>query len=131
MEIRHLVDTNRLTDFFRRDPAVVKFIEEAAEVFVPFIVLAEMEAGFLLGNPKIGPNNESMLLSFLQKPSVLALYPDRETTKVFAHLFAQVRAAGTPIPTNDLWIASLAVQHNLTLLTRDRHFDRIPQVSRI
>jgi tRNA(fMet)-specific endonuclease VapC len=126
-----LVDTNRLTDFFRRDPVVVKLIEEATEVFIPFIVLAEIEAGFLLGNPKIRPNNESMLLQLLQKPSVFGIYPDRETTRVFAHLFAQMRAAGTPIPTNDLWIASLAVQHNLAVLTRNRHFDRIPQVSTI
>jgi len=128
--VRLLFDTNRLTDFLRSEPVVVGLVEKALEVFVPFIALAEIEAGFLLGDPRKRPNNEGLLLGLLQMPSVAILYPDRETTRVFARLFAQMRQAGTPIPTNDLWIASLAVQHNLTLLTRDRHFARIAQVSR-
>ncbi len=58
------------------------------------------------------------------------LFPTRETSEYYARLFAQLRKAGTPIPTNDLWIASLAVQHELTLLSRDDHFDKLPQLLR-
>jgi tRNA(fMet)-specific endonuclease VapC len=44
---------------------------------------------------------------------------------------AELKRAGTPIPTNDLWIAALCRQHDLPLLSRDRHFDRVPGLRRI
>jgi predicted nucleic acid-binding protein len=71
-----------------------------------------------------------MLNNFLRLPGVGVLYADRETTEVYARLFLQLRRAGGPIPTKDLWIASLAVQHQLTLVSRDEHFDKLPQVIR-
>ena len=129
--MRLLVDTNRLGDALNQDAKVTSIIESAIEVFVPFIALAEIQAGFLGGSLKRLAHNEALLARVLQMPSVFSLYPDRETNQIYAKLFVQMRQAGTPIPTNDLWIASLAVQHGLTLLTRDGHFARIPQVSRI
>jgi predicted nucleic acid-binding protein len=45
-------------------------------------------------------------------------------------VYAQLRRQGTPIPTNDMWIAALTSQHDLALCTRDRHFDRLPQIPR-
>ena|ERR1022692_1540342 len=128
--MRLLLDTNRLGDTLNQDAKVISIIELAIEVFVPFIALAEIQAGFLGGSPKRLAHNEALLARLLQMPSVFSLYPDRGTNQIYAQLYDQLREAGTPIPTNDLWIASLAVQHNLTLLTRDRHFARIPQVSR-
>jgi tRNA(fMet)-specific endonuclease VapC len=129
--MRLLLDTNRLTDALRLDDAVTQLIEEAEEVFVPFISLGEIQAGFEGGNPRSRPQNEARLLAFLKMPGVVCLYADRETTAIYARLFVQLRQAGTPVPTNDLWIASLAIQHQLTLATRDLHFAKIPQVSRI
>src|SRR5689334_8742203 len=131
MEVRLLVDTNRLTDILRREPSVVRIVEDAEEVFVPFVALAEIEAGFLGGSPKRQAENEGLLQQFLQIPGVAPLYPDRETTRIFGRLFVQLRKAGTPVPTNDLWIASLALQHQLTVLTRDSHFHKIAQLMRI
>lgn len=55
---------------------------------------------------------------------------DEETTHHFARIFAQLRLQGTPIPVNDIWIAALAVQHDLLLFSRDQHFDCLPQVAR-
>ena len=129
--MRVLLDTNRLTDALRREPAVTGIVQLASEVFLPFVVLAEIKAGFEGGNQRQRPHNEGLLLHFLQMPSVSGLYPDVETTEVYARLFTQLRRAGTPVPTNDIWIASLAVQHQLTLVTRDEHFGKIPQVSRL
>jgi len=126
--VRILVDTNRLTDALRQEPAVVSLVEQAAELWIPFVVLAEIKAGFLRGDPRRRAHNEALLLRFLTLRSVDVLYPDRETTEVYARLFVQLRQAGTPIPTNDLWIASLAVQHQLLVLTRDSHFSKVPQV---
>ena len=68
---------------------------------------------------------------FLASPRVGVLYADEATTRSYAGLFAQLRRQGTPIPTNDLWIAALAVQHGLALHSRDAHFDSIPQLLRV
>jgi tRNA(fMet)-specific endonuclease VapC len=127
--MRLLLDTNRLTDLLRGDAEVVEIVERAAEVFVPFVTLAEIKSGFQGGKVRLQVHNEALLANFLVLPGVSAIYADRETTEVYARLYAQLRKAGTPVPTNDLWIASLAVQHSLSLFTRDRHFHRIPQVS--
>jgi len=131
MEVSILLDTNRLTDALRQEPPVVTLIERAPEVYVPFVALAEMKAGFLGGDQRRRAHNEALLLRFLRLRSVNVLYADRETTGVYARLFLQLRQAGTPIPTNDLWIASLAVQHQLALVTRDAHFGKVPQVARL
>jgi tRNA(fMet)-specific endonuclease VapC len=57
--------------------------------------------------------------------------PGRDTAEHYARLFVQLKRAGTPAPDNDLWIAALALEHDLRLVTRDRHFARIPQLMRI
>src|SRR5438067_9031319 len=102
---RLLLDTNRLTDALRKDVAVVAILDRAVEVWLPFIALAEIRGGFLAGTRL--DRNEAMLNALLHKPGVDVLYADRETTEVYARLFFQLKRTGTPIPTNDLWIASL------------------------
>jgi predicted nucleic acid-binding protein len=71
---------------------------------------------------------ERVLRKFLENPGIDVLYPGDGTTRVYAGLYRQLRRQGTPIPINDLWIASLAVEHNLALFTRDRHFHHLPQL---
>ena len=110
-------------------PSTVKILEQASEVWLPFIAVAEIKAGFLIGSKPLV--NESLLSGFLRLPGVGILYADRETTEVYARLYLQLRRAGHPIPTNDLWIASLAVQHQLTLASPDEHFDKLPQILRV
>jgi tRNA(fMet)-specific endonuclease VapC len=89
-------------------------------------VLAELRAGFSLGSK--GPQNEAALRRFLFKPSVEVLYADEQTTHHYASVYRQLRRQGTPIPTNDMWIAALVLQHSLTLCARDAHFDALPQL---
>jgi len=127
--VRVLLDTNCLTDGLRgTDPELARKLEEAVEVHIPFVTLAEIKAGFLVGRRTA--ENEGLLAAFLRLPGVSVLFTDHQTTDVYARLFQQLRRAGTPIPTNDLWIASLAVQHQLMLLSRDEHFAKFPQVSK-
>jgi tRNA(fMet)-specific endonuclease VapC len=92
-------------------------------------VLGELRAGFLGGNRAAA--NEQILIAFLAQPGVRVLVPDELTTHHYATLFNQLRQQATPIPTNDLWIAALVVQHGLMLYTRDAHFDRLPQIHRL
>jgi tRNA(fMet)-specific endonuclease VapC len=127
--MRVLVDSNRYRDFCEGIPEVVGFFRQASEINIPFIAVAELRAGFACGARSLA--NERVLTQFLQRPRVNLLLADGETTRHYASLFRQLRAQGTPIPTNDLWIAALAIQHDLILLSRDEHFRHLPQIERL
>ena len=126
MEVRVALDTNRLTDLFQGDSELADRLGECDEVWLPLMVLAEIKAGFYGGSQQ--HRNELLLQSFLAKPTVGIMLPARETAEHYARLFVQLKRAGTPIPDNDLWIAALALEHDLQLITRDRHFKSIPQL---
>jgi len=126
--VRILLDTNGYTDFCRNDARTVRTVRGAEAVFLPFVTVAELRAGFRCGT--VATRNEAVLAGFMSVPRVRVLFADEPTTRVYAELFAQLRHQGTPVPTNDLWIAALAVQHNLTVCSRDAHFDHFPQIPR-
>jgi tRNA(fMet)-specific endonuclease VapC len=127
--VRLTLDTNRYTDLCRGEVSVVETAEIAEEVWLPFIVLGELRAGFAVGSQ--GPRNEAVLRRFLLKSRVGVLYADEQTTHHYAAVYRQLRKQGTPIPTNDMWIAALVLQHSLVLFARDTHFDMLPQLTRI
>jgi tRNA(fMet)-specific endonuclease VapC len=127
--MRAALDMHRYVDFSRGVPEVVDQIRKLEHVFMPVFVLAELRAGFLCGTKAV--HNERALVEFLNSARVEVLYPDEATTHHYARLFAQLRRQGTPIPTGDLWIAALVLQHDLYLFARDRHFDHIAQIARI
>ncbi len=127
--MRVLVDTNRYRDFCQGAEAVVSLFRQASQIHIPFIVVGELRAGFACGTKSLA--NERTLTRFLQRSRVNLLLANDETTRHYANLFRQLRSQGTPIPTNDLWIAALAVQHDLILLSRDNHFRHLPQIERI
>jgi tRNA(fMet)-specific endonuclease VapC len=126
--VRLALDTNRYTDLCRGNVPVVQAVELADEVWLPFIVLGELRAGFAVGTQ--GPRNEAVLRRFLLKSGVGVLYADEETTHHYSTVYRQLRKQGTPIPTNDMWIAALVLQHSLVLCARDAHFDALPQLTR-
>jgi len=126
--MRVAVDTNRLTDLLRGDARLAERLGACDEVWVPLMVLGEIKAGFLGGAQR--HRNEALLQRFLAKATVSVLLPGRETAEHYGRIFVQLKRAGTPVPDNDLWIAALALEHDLTLITRDRHFERIPQLPR-
>jgi tRNA(fMet)-specific endonuclease VapC len=96
------------------------------EVWIPLMVLGEIKAGFYGGTQQ--HRNEILLRRLLAKPTVGVLFPGRETAEQYARLFVQLKRAGTPVPDNDLWIAALALEKDLALITRDQHFEHIPQL---
>lgn len=128
MAIRVAIDTNRYTDLCRGVPEVRSLLETADEVLVPFVVLGELRAGFAVG--RCGSDNERVLRAFFPREGVRVLCADAQTTHHYAAVYAQLRRQGTPIPTNDIWIAALVLQHDLLLHARDRHFDSLPQLVR-
>ncbi|HEY4393639.1 MAG TPA: type II toxin-antitoxin system VapC family toxin [Polyangia bacterium] len=122
------LDANRYDDLLTGDEKVADVVESADEVHLPFVVVGELRAGFAAGNRAV--ENERLLRRFLLKEGVEILLADEQTTHHYAAVYAQLRRQGTPIPTNDMWIAALTLQHDLVLCTRDRHFDRLPQIPR-
>jgi tRNA(fMet)-specific endonuclease VapC len=107
----------------------VALLENAEAIVLPFVVLGELRAGFAHGRRQA--ENERILQRFILKDGVLLLFADHQTTHHYAALFRQLRKQGTPIPTNDLWLAALVLQHNLALHARDKHFNHLPQLVRI
>lgn len=127
--MRVALDTNRYVDFCRGVPDVVTTLENAAAVLLPSVVVGELRGGFAVGTQ--GASNERVLRRFLMKDGVSLLLADEQSTHHYAAVFRQLRIQGTPIPTNDMWIAALVAQHDLTLYARDRHFDHLPQLVRV
>ncbi len=127
--MRIALDANRYSDYVSGLDTAREPIRHAEEIVLPFVVIAELRGGFGLGSRE--NENENLLRRFLRSPRVSVLFADDKTTHVYADLFVELRRAGTPIPTNDLWIAALVLQHDLTLFTRDRHFGHVPRVRRI
>ena len=127
--MRIAIDTNRYVDFAKGLPEAGEQLRRADEILVPFVVLGELRAGFA-GGTRTG-ENEANLVRFLDSRRVETLFADEDTTHHYARLFHQLRRQGTPIPTNDLWIAALVVQHELHLFARDAHFDHLAQLPRL
>ena len=126
--MRLALDTNRYVDLCKGVAETARLVSTAEAVFLPFVVVAELRAGFAFG--RRAAENERVLRRLLLKEGVAILYADDQTTHHYAAAFRQLRLQGTPIPTNDLWIAALVLQYNLTLHARDRHFDHLPQIGR-
>ena len=125
--MRVALDTNRLTDLFQGDAALAEWLGICDEVWSPLIVLGELKARFYGSTQQT--RNEALLQGLLAKTTGGVLLPSRETAEHYARLFVQLKRVGTPVPDNDLWIAALVLEHDLRLITRDRHFQRIPQLS--
>jgi tRNA(fMet)-specific endonuclease VapC len=126
--MRLALDTNRYTDLCRGQQPVLELVEQADEVWLPFVVVGELRAGFAAGTQ--GSRNEAILRRFLLKPGVDILYADEQTTHHYANIYRQLRKQGTPIPTNDMWIAALVLEHSLVLCARDAHFEALAQLTR-
>ena len=125
--MRVALDTNRYVDLCKGLAATIALLEAADEVLLPFVVLGELRAGFAHGRRTA--ENERLLRRFLLQDGVRVLYADDQTTHHYAAVCRQLRKQGTPIPTNDMWLAALVLQHNLVLHARDRHFDHLPQLA--
>lgn len=123
------LDTNRYVDLCKGVAETVELLEAADAVILPFVVIGELRAGFAFGRRQV--ENERTLRRFLMTDGVTVLYADDQTTHHYAAVFRQLRAQGTPIPTNDIWLAALVLQYNLALHARDRHFDHLPQLMRM
>ena len=119
-----IIDTNAYSGFLRGDARAVAVLRGAPEIHVPLIVLGELLAGFQVGTRAMA--NREQMARFMASPRVHVLQPDEKTAHQYADVYCSLRQMGMPIPTNDMWIAALARQYRLPLLTFDRHFSAVP-----
>jgi tRNA(fMet)-specific endonuclease VapC len=121
-----VLDTSAYSAFMRGHGELKLTLQRADRIVLTPIVLGELGAGFRAGSHQ--KKNEAELSHFLSSPRVDVVAVDAETAERYAVILHGLRQAGTPIPTNDIWIAASAMQHGLRVLTTDLHYDRIPQI---
>ena len=114
----YLLDTNAVIAFLNGEEAIQTFIENADEIFVPSIVLGELYFG-AQSSGRIEANLKAVEQFAADR---IVLVCDGKTARQYGNVRYQLRLKGRPIPENDIWIAAIAMQHNLTLVTRDAHF---------
>lgn len=122
-----LLDTNAVSAWAKQDPGF--FIAERNDRpwYLPSIVLGEYRFGLINSNKRL------FLEQWLEQIETTCevLGPDAETARIYAVIRAALKRANQPIPYHDIWIAALAIQHGLPVVTRDVHFDRIANLRRI
>jgi len=121
MNGKYLLDTNILIALFASDESVKARLAEAEEVFVPSIAAGELFYG-ARKSTRIQENLQRVEDLVAETP-VLAC--GLATARLYGAVKNILRLKGHPIPENDLWIAAIALEHNLTLATRDSHFAEI------
>jgi tRNA(fMet)-specific endonuclease VapC len=123
---RIMLDTSAYSAFMRGHPDLHLALQEAEDIYLCPIVLGELLAGFSRGKHR--KKNENELAQFLASSRVGLVPLDEGTAERYAVILNSLWSAGTPIPTNDLWIAASAMQHGLRLVTTDAHFQKVGQV---
>ena len=119
-----LIDTNIYSDAFKGDLDVVATLRRVDYIGISAVSIGELLSGFKGGGRE--SQNRIELGEFLDSPRVRLCVVDENTAEYYSEILNQLKAQGTPIPTNDIWIAAVARQYGLALFTRDKHFDNIP-----
>jgi tRNA(fMet)-specific endonuclease VapC len=122
-----ILDTNALSAFIDGEPAIGRILRTQSRAAIPAIVLGEFRYG--VAGSRHRKTYEDWLSAHLRHFDLLSVTPD--TTRPYASLRVALKQSGRPIPANDAWIAALALQHALPILSRDEHFDAVGTVRRI
>jgi tRNA(fMet)-specific endonuclease VapC len=121
MSSAFLLDTNAVILYMNNDETVKVLVDKASELFLSVIALGELYFGAENSSKQL--ENVQKVENFSKNITILAC--DGETAKWYGRVHKQLRDIGQPIPQNDIWIAAIALQHGLTLLTKDKHFDNV------
>jgi len=123
---RICLDTSAYSHFKRGAASAVAAVRSAKWVGMPSIVLGELRTGFLFGDQEA--RNEEELNQFLAHPLVHILDIDDAASRIYAEIMTALRRSGTPLPTNDIWIASVAAREGAAVITYDEHFRSIQRI---
>jgi tRNA(fMet)-specific endonuclease VapC len=116
-----ILDTNAFSAYAEGDLNLRNIIEHEADLALPVVVLGEYLFGIYHSRKR---SKYETWLKFIL-PELLVLQIDQSTAEQYAEVRSELKTAGTPIPSNDAWIAALARQHRYGIASRDRHFQAI------
>ena len=116
---RFLLDTNAIIALQRQDMVIMALLLSASEIFLPVTAIGEFGA---YKSQRVEENRKNVA-NFIVNRTILNINAD--SAEIYGQIKQHLRKKGRPIPENDIWIASLAIQYNLTLITRDAHFSEI------
>lgn len=124
---RFALDTNIVSAWLKGEGTIADKIDAAESVFVPIIVIGELYygAGF---SSQVAKNTQD-IKKITERYPLLSI--DEDTTIIYGSIKTGLRKKGKPIPENDIWIAAMAIQNDLALVTRDNHFSEIEGLSLI
>jgi predicted nucleic acid-binding protein len=123
-----ILDTNAISAFADGNESVLRHLQSPPmAIHLPVVVLGEYRYGVRLSRHRA--TREKWLDALEASCSVLDV--TAETSRVYAEIRHELRLAGQPIPENDLWIAALARQHRLPVLSNDAHFDQVSGLQRL
>jgi tRNA(fMet)-specific endonuclease VapC len=122
-----ILDTNALSAFADGDPALGRIMSREPRLAIPVIVLGEFRYG--IAGSRHRDTYENWLIEYAPYCDILDVTED--TTVCYAAIRVTLKGTGRPIPANDAWIAALALQHKLAVLSRDEHFDSVPDIRRV
>ena len=129
MALNRMLDTSAYVAFRRGDQALLDLIRQTDHIDFSTVVMGELLFGFRCGSRF--RENLQHLEQFLQSPFVDLVPVSRTTADHYSQIAASLRAKGTPIPTNDIWIAAHALERSAELITSDRHFLNVDDVVEI
>ncbi|EKD52340.1 MAG: PilT protein-like protein [uncultured bacterium] len=124
-----LIDTNIYSDAMRGVERAARILQTADQVLLSPVVIAELYSGFRQGQRE--QQNRDQLRQFLSVPRVTMLSITESTADHYSYLFSFLRKRGTPVPTNDIWIAASVLENGAKLATTDKHFRKIPGIQLI
>ena len=119
-----LIDTNVYSLAMKGEASVTPLLRKIDQVGFSAISIGELLSGFKAGSRET--KNREELSIFLDSPRVVVHSIDEGTADFYASILTTLKAAGTPIPTNDIWIAAVAFQYGYKIFSNDKHFNLIP-----
>ncbi len=122
-----ILDTNAVSALFMGEPSLGKLLAEDERHHLPAVVIGEYRFGLLRSRHR--RHLEALLWTLIRESMVLVV--GETTAEVYAEVREELRLSGHPIPENDVWIASLARQYDLPVVSRDRHFDHVASLTRL
>jgi len=122
-----ILDTNGLSALVEGEPSLEPVLRKAEHLAIPAIVLGEYRYG--IWHSRNRQHYQQWLQQYLPQFRILDI--EERTTIPYAAVRTELKKAGTPIPSNDVWIAALCRQHSLPIISRDHHFDLVAGIKRI
>ena len=122
-----LIDTNILIECFLHNQSISEAISQFDRILICPAVLGEFKAGIDV-NTRRGKKVKSLLDEFLDDPAVAIVPYTDETADYYARISRVLKENGTPLPTNDIWIAAAALEHGAAVLSSDGHFSHVPML---